>query len=489
VLRKQRVTIESLTRDNKRLAQDLSLHQAIPRDVEHRLAADRRNNALGEIRILMDEIRKAEAQTGATEHSISILRRRLASNKGSPRPLTCEEVDSRIEALETRLHNSIVKFNETVACNAELRTSVDSLRQDKSHFAELEAKAVEDINEVKHRSLKLMEEINSNYAAKDKAIADLQHLRGLADREHFEFDEQSRSLMKLLEVDLEHHRPKDFAAVFEQVRPQSVPEEQPPDATPILHKLNADLSTARDKLSNLKSIFERIKGATGFTNIDDLVAWLNSIETLNYSLFTRSDFLLTEVNKAQALRDHYHGSLVECTKAMISDTNHAHANVLEENLEKIRKVDEKIFVKDSRISKLANHIHSILQTLSGNNNFVSYRTTFTDLLESSENSVQHYLARIDSLLDRFVGPSFKQPSKLRPRRSLGNVNWLSLPSSMRLDNIENQLSGEKLLSRDEIMKLASAAPIRAVSAASTRPSTNHKISRKSSVIAQINDSL
>jgi hypothetical protein len=125
---------------------------------------------------------------------------------------------------------------------------------------------------------------------------------------------------------------------------------------------------------------------------------------------------------------------------------------------------------------LSELIHSIYsQLLDPRPDQISARTRFTNLLDINEDSVLVWLARIDTMLDKYIAPR-PVAQNSRPRRNISLVNLLSLPSSIRMDDTENQFS---------VPRSSKGSKSRASSAASTRPSTNHQNSRKS-ILAQLN---
>ncbi len=506
VLRTQRLTIKSLSDEHRRLSRELSLYKAVPHDVDRRLEIGREQSALEDIRLLTEDLSKAESISGTLSQSLSLLQNRLKRPSSGTASVPCG-VDQRNEALEKRLHNLIVKFNEIVSNNAALREEVDNHKQEKVEFGKLETKLLEQISDSKRKSSKLIDEINCHYAAKDKAMSELHHLRTVADSEHFDFDKQLKALNKLIESDLHLHRPKDFCQPPAQIRvDEEIVKDANEDGASTLRDRQHVVDSLRKRLGEYESLFCRIKEATGFVNIDELITAFSSLESSNYSLYTRIEFLVSEYEKLKVLRDHECKSLTnECGHAIgyVPNDSSDDNQVLERILEKTRITEDTVARMGAKTDKITDHIHSMFSVLRKEQQELieSARTTVTDILEANDDSVLLYLSRIDSMLEMYRGLIKIDKSNMQKNttRHYSMVNLLALPSSIRVDDEETKLSSDKILPHEELVKLAASVKStankhrahsvasmtsaankqRAPSAASTRPSTNHKVDRKS----------
>ena len=208
-----------------------------------------------------------------------------------------------------------------------------------------------------------------------------------------------------------------------------------------------------------------------------------SLERANYSLYTHMDLLISETEKTRLLRDHNKLALCELQPPeSVSDAATA-PNSLEQKRESLKYLEEKIFFKKNRLEKISKYIFEIYSRLRDDE--ASARSSFTDLMVdlNDEESVVLYLSKIDTLLDTYIDSSIRMTANPRHRKKhMSAVNVLSLPSSVRIDDVENKVTSDKILTREELVRLAATKPaVRPNSSTSTRPSTaNH--SRKSILV-------
>jgi hypothetical protein len=455
VLRKQRQTIESLTQYNRRLFHELSLHQAAPRSVDHKLGLDREQAALEEIRLIGAQISRAEESGRQLDDAIETVRKRVITRRPNS-----SSIRHDTENLENRLHNCLTKFNDLATLNSTLREEVETLRREKQHFVTLEKGLIEDIAKLKRSGSNMMEQIKASYAARDKAVLELNSLRHAADREHFDFEAQLRELNSLIEKDVEVHRYShaEQPPVVETAVKQPAALEEP---------TSANLGDLQREAEKLEWMLERVKESTGMASVEEFVALFSGKEATNYSLMTRVEFLTSEVRKLQTRINHQHSEFLRLQPAVPLALTSSSESELD-------RWETKISVKKKLLQKITQLIHSIfLKTV---DELSSNRTTFSDIAESeSDETVLSYLGRLHANLTRYLRPSVVAPKPLVRR---GTLHVPSLPSSIRLDDLdEDELGTCRILSREEIVKSLSRSRLN--SAASTRPSTTHTKSRKS----------
>ena len=444
---------------------------AVPRDVEYRLSCERESAAREEGRALAQSFKEAEAKRSQLGVSIEMLRKRLT---GGSKTVGSRGSGKYLQTLEKRLNHSIVKFNELVASNTVLRDDVDSLRQEKQHFVKVEKGLLDETEMTKRSSDILVKKINACFAAKDKAVADLQHLRTMADREHFEFEREWKELNRLLELDarVSHQvvraeiSPKPEARVME-IEPVPPPEEEDTDA----------LLTR--ELHRLESQFERIKEAVGTTSLSDLIDFFSSKEMQNFSLLNRSDFLSSEIAKADLL---------------IADVDQQQRHIAMHGNHPARQISAPTRSGETETffeSKLKNmtalfqriylHVHSLSEVVIGGPG--TSRTELPDEV-SQESTVLSILAKIDGQLDHLIPQTTRRHTGKPLLPKACRVNTLTLPSSIAPLEKEESI---RFLTRAEITPNLVLEPpnfagkMRASSAGSTRPGTSSTINARKSI--------
>eukprot|EP00662_Eupelagonemidae_sp_cell21_P019141 gene19141-59215_t len=92
-------------------------------------------------------------------------------------------VDKQIKVLENRLDQALVKFNEALSYNKELREQIDNLRRERVVFDGIYKKLEKELHEKKKQMAEIIEKSNLYYEERDAAGVDLKHLRESAEKD------------------------------------------------------------------------------------------------------------------------------------------------------------------------------------------------------------------------------------------------------------------------------------------------------------------
>merc|ERR1719183_3084482 len=204
VVRKQKAQIEKLKRENGQLKSELSLQS--------------RAVAVGDTGTVSTRITKLQDQIDTITRSIEQEKRRgedadqrsktvreaiLAERKdmgGNNAPMEQNQaVSKQIKVLEHRLHRALVKFNEAIAANKDLREEIDNLRRERVVFDGIYKKLQHELAEKKKSMAHIIEIANIAYEARDQAQSEMAALRGQADKEQAEFEGEWKELGRKLE--------------------------------------------------------------------------------------------------------------------------------------------------------------------------------------------------------------------------------------------------------------------------------------------------
>ena len=100
----------------------------------------------------------------------------------------------RVQALERRLHQSLIKFNEAITANKELRAQIDDLRRERVVFDGVHRRMQNELAERKRRMADIIEAANAAFEARDKAHGSAASLRLIAEREQLDFEAQWKEM-------------------------------------------------------------------------------------------------------------------------------------------------------------------------------------------------------------------------------------------------------------------------------------------------------
>ena len=252
-------------------------------------------------------------------------------NAASAKAASTDAISKYITVLETRLDRSLIRFNEIVHTNSQLRDQTDSLRREKQIHSDIENRLQCEISRLKKLSDQLVLDTTASYAAKDKAFTELSHFRQIADREHVEFEREWKEINRLLETDnrvVEYVKEMevvqvDLEPVCVEVIPLSEPEVSCPD------------------VSRFESIFSRIKESTGIETIEELIKCFNENEIKNFSLFNHLNVLQGEFDRVAVLLESAQTEFKQVRKQQVI-SNDFGVETLVENSELIENKCEKL---------------------------------------------------------------------------------------------------------------------------------------------------
>ena len=110
-------------------------------------------------------------------------------------------MNKQIKVLEHRLHRALVKFNEAIAANKDLREEIDNLRRERVVFDGIYKKLQLELSERKKKMAEIIEVANVAYEARDRAQAEISSLKVSAEKEKAEFEHDWKELGRMLEED------------------------------------------------------------------------------------------------------------------------------------------------------------------------------------------------------------------------------------------------------------------------------------------------
>ena len=214
VVRKQKAQIEKLKRENTQLKSELQLQQRASTVGDGSVASvkvTRMQDSTDSItRAIELERRRSEEldnRTKAVREGILAERRDMGGNN-APQEQN-QAIGKQIRVLEHRLHRALVKFNEAIAANKDLREEIDNLRRERVVFDGIYKKLQHELAEKKKRMAEIIEVANVAYEQRDRAQTEIGQLKLQAEKEQQEFESEWKELGRKLEED---RKRQDFLA-------------------------------------------------------------------------------------------------------------------------------------------------------------------------------------------------------------------------------------------------------------------------------------
>ena len=111
-----------------------------------------------------------------------------------------QAIHKQIRQLENRLEKALVKFNEALAQNKELREEIDGLRRERVVFDSIYKKLEGELDSKKKEMANIIEISNSAYESRDQAQQEMQALKKQLEEEQAAFEEEWKDLGKSVQI-------------------------------------------------------------------------------------------------------------------------------------------------------------------------------------------------------------------------------------------------------------------------------------------------
>merc|ERR1719453_1585111 len=311
VVRKQKAQIEKLKRENAQLKGELTLQQRASSVGDGSVASvkmTRMQDATDQItRAIEVEKRRSEeldSRTRVVREGILAERRDMGGNN-APQEQN-QAIGKQVKVLEHRLHRALVKFNEAIAANKDLREEIDNLRRERVVFDGIYKKLQHELAEKKKRMAEIIEVANVAYEQRDRAQTEIGQLKLQAEKEQQEFENEWKELGRKLEED---RKRQDFLARERQKMmdggqrgEMSIEDEQELKKRVTkghwgLAKDKASIHAGMEKVQSYEEAFTQIQRATQISDIDTLVRQFIENEDQNFKMFNYLNELNQESEK------------------------------------------------------------------------------------------------------------------------------------------------------------------------------------------------
>eukprot|EP00771_Trimastix_marina_P002541 gnl/Trimastix_PCT/3676.p1 GENE.gnl/Trimastix_PCT/3676~~gnl/Trimastix_PCT/3676.p1 ORF type:complete len:562 (-),score=217.93 gnl/Trimastix_PCT/3676:269-1927(-) len=313
LIRRQKQNLERLRKENETLKQRITFESRIPVSQQsagvHISDAMRRSQA--ELAKMMQRESKLAEHLERMETDIRILRNKVTSKRtevGGVNAAREAEVMLQRQArnLENRLDKALVKFNEAIAKNKELRDHIDNLRCERVVFDGIYKKLERELLEKKRGMADVIERSNTSYEARDIAQAEILALTEEMRHSRQAYEQELVELDRIIEAD---QRMREFYAIRQRGARGSGPEgEQGQDtrgsgAGKAMYGVMKEKTIERiseEKVKSFEESLAEIQDAVGISDIDELVTTFITTEDDNFSNFRYFQELSAEIESLAA---------------------------------------------------------------------------------------------------------------------------------------------------------------------------------------------
>mmetsp|Transcript_12925 Transcript_12925/g.33232 ORF Transcript_12925/g.33232 Transcript_12925/m.33232 type:complete len:540 (-) Transcript_12925:7-1626(-) len=305
IIKRQRQAIEKIKKENERLKEQLAAESQSDNKQSE-------SSGLGQISQMQEQCEQYQRKIELERRRLEDLEKQskiyqvktLEVQQGRGGVNAVKESDravaKQVRVLENRLDKALVKFNEALAYNKQLREEIDNLRRERVVFDQINAKLAKELHEKKKEMAQIIEISNIAYEARDQAQNEMSLLKAHADKEQAQFEQEWRELGRVLEQD---RKLKERMAGQDRGR---ITADEEGNLRKNLAKGNWNVAKDKaaqkaslDRVQSFEEAFQQIKAATGIDNIDELVQTFIDAEDQNFSLFNYVNELNNEVEKLE----------------------------------------------------------------------------------------------------------------------------------------------------------------------------------------------
>eukprot|EP01029_Cantina_marsupialis_P009111 TRINITY_DN2133_c0_g3_i1.p1 TRINITY_DN2133_c0_g3~~TRINITY_DN2133_c0_g3_i1.p1 ORF type:complete len:560 (-),score=210.49 TRINITY_DN2133_c0_g3_i1:68-1747(-) len=373
VIRKQEARLTKMKKEKEKLKSEIELESRFqPKSGENsKLAQLKQQDAEFKQRIENEKQNHIEMNKRIRYMKDKILEQRKTMGGVNASHDNQRMIQKQIRILENRLDKALVKFNEGLSHNKELRETIDNLRRERVVFDDIYRKLEKELIDKKRQMADVIEKSNQAYEERDSWQLEVASLQQQASKEAVEHEAAMSELNKVLaeQVDL-----------LEQQE-----EEEEEDQEELTRRNKDGLSLAQDKaavqfsmdkVKSYKQAFDRILSAMGMEpteegdeeeigRIEELVTKFIKTEDQNFSLFNYVNEQNNEIERLTDQNNTLDQEIVKYTNETGDDSGQ-HQQLLKELETKLHNTEamaERYEMRYNEAQKTVNSLKIAIQSL------------------------------------------------------------------------------------------------------------------------------
>jgi len=270
-------------------------------------------------------------------------------------------IQKQIRILENRLDKALVKFNEALAHNKKLRDTIDDLRRERVVFDSIYRKLEKELHEKKKQMANIIELSNLSYEQRDNSQMEIAAIEQANRKEQEDFEEQMMNLNNVLENEF-------IESTKASGKLGSQGDMSMEDETKLKKKVNkgawgiakdkADVQVSMERVQNFEEAFNKIKAATGITDIEELVRTFIKNEDQNFSLFNYVNEQTNDIEKLEEQIQQLKEEEQKYAQESGDDVNQ-HKQILKELEVKLQSVENMVEKYESKCQDTQKIIESL----------------------------------------------------------------------------------------------------------------------------------
>ena len=200
VLRRQGKNISKLKADNERLKAEILLESASSSKSSASAHTEAVITLQNQIDAFATKMAVDSKHLGTLTNQTKMLQHKVLHQKKHMGGVNASRdnyamIDKQIRILENRLDKALVKFNEALATNKNLRTEIDGLRRERVVFDNIYKRLEKELVEKKKDMANIIESSNLAYEARDNAQMEMAAIEQRSREEGDEYEVQASNII------------------------------------------------------------------------------------------------------------------------------------------------------------------------------------------------------------------------------------------------------------------------------------------------------
>lgn len=307
MIKKQAEALQQLMKENEMLQTELSntyKSRSAKQNIQHSNSISQLTDQtdLLERRIQAEETRLTEFTTEIANTKEAIMRARKGMGGINITKDNTMMVDKQVKVLEKRLDQALIKFNEALSENKELREQIDNLRRERVVFDGIYKKLERELHEKKKQMADIIEQSNLYYEERDIAVNELAALKVAAEKDMVQYEDHFKELDLMIEAD------KQLREQLKQIpKVKAAPaakKEVPADLEEEKMRKTLTKPPVLQPEENIEEIMEQLMDGTQIHDLGELLERFVQAEEQNFSMYNFVNDLHNEVEALEEAIGH-----------------------------------------------------------------------------------------------------------------------------------------------------------------------------------------
>ncbi|XP_066528180.1 coiled-coil domain-containing protein 114 isoform X2 [Hoplias malabaricus] len=400
LIRKQRVEIEKLKQEQEELMRNLRVSQSQTRKQSDSRDIQQLRTLLAQRDQLDEQLERERVSQAEMEQEILVIQKQLGElRKGEvsasrSQKSVARQAQKATRTLENKLDRALVRFNEQLAKNSQLREELETLRMERVRFQQLHHRLEKELQDIRQEIGDVIGMSTAAYDARVEAQSKIMLMKEKAVKDLAQYNAEVKELERII---AHERRLKEFMTI--KCNERSSQE----NTCDLSHKQEMQeqqrADSGEEALETLEEVFKKIQEVTSEENLDIMITKFIQTEDKNFALF---NYVNEQNTQAEALREQITQIKEEMEKFRVESLQQEqkHHTALNEMQEQQRDAEAQALEYEDQataISKILDQIKTGVNSLF--NKIDCDRAVVEDMLGSStgirDNNIMTYLSLVE----------------------------------------------------------------------------------------------